>query len=790
MSYHQMQSPSFDLTWRPERGVFRLESPGRLIEAGPGLEFVRQNRVRTIATAELPVGRAQVNRLQDVHGEAQELRVDYQELSGLALSLRVRLYSGRPFALLRLSVANVGPGSVKLRRLFIETTSEGIRTPSEPAGAYVNGWQSWSRSGFYPVGDRPYASSLPERWLQGPMVHNAGTPRTRHTDRFWSEMCGALVTAREALIGGIASTADQFGQVWLDLRPGHQQMMLQTQLDDVRLAVGESRQSEWYYLEWVPLPNLDPFAQYAHAVARQMSVHVSNERPTGWCSWYMYWNQVSEASVVENLASAALVADEIPLDVLQLDDGYQEAWGDWTTRNERFPHSLDWLAARMRGSGFRPGLWIAPLIVERSSRVARTHPDWLLRGRRGRPVRAGLVSDFVGRALDASHPEVVAYIRDVVRTVVHDWGYNYLKLDFLYAGALEGRRHDPQMTRAQALRQVLAAIREEAGPETFLVGCGAPLGPSIGVVDAMRIGADTAPNWAPDFGILTRFVTRNPAVPSLRNSLANVATRAWMHGRLWINDPDVLMMRDTQTQLNDNEVLTQTTLLGLTGGLTFLSDDLDNISPARRALAAVLFPPLLDGVDFLDLLESGMPELAMVPVACSWGRWRLVALFNWSEEEVERELPEAVALDERKTYHIVHFWEQRYFLMGPGALRPVLHIPPHGVVLLGVRTSKRRPHVVGTTFHISQGREIKDCRILSESSVMILSVDIQRVAKGAIWLALPGRPTEVTLDGVDLPDKVVRAVASGVWSITCRIAGSAELRVSWARSPAAKELDT
>jgi alpha-galactosidase len=825
---HLLQSPSYELSWLPERGTFRLQSPGRLFEGGPGIEFVRHKRVQTISTADLTAGRAQEAFLNDAQGEAQELRLHYQELHGLALSLRLRLYASRPFALARLSVTNVGPEPVHLRRFFIESIPEGIETTSPPTGCYTNGWQSSSGSGFHPVGSRQERSSWPERWLQGPMIHNGATPRARHPDRFWSELCGALVTQREALIGGIVSTANQFGQMQIDLRATHPYVSLQTQMDDVALSVGESRHSEWLYLEWVPLPNLDPFAQYAHAVARQMAVGTLTTPVTGWCSWPTYGRQVSEPHMMENLASAALLADEIPLRVLQLDNGYQEAWGDWRAREDRFSHGLDWLADRIRGSGFRPGIWLAPLIAARSARVAREHPDWLLRKANGRPVKAGLVGNRLGHALDPTHPDVLAHINDIIETVVRDWGYDYLKLDFLYAGALMGKRWDKRVTRAQALRHMFEVIRSAAGPDVFLVGSGAPFGPAIGIFDAMRIGPDTAPTWKPDLGILTRLVSQNPSLPSLRNSLKAGMTRAWMHGRWWVNDPDVVLLRANQTSLTDaasteasprrtssarisparislaeaslteNEVLANVTLAGLNGGSVVLSDDLDDLSPAWRQMVSVLFSPLLDGLDVPDLFETPMPEIAIVPVARSWGRWRLVALFNWSTEEVERELPDTVMLDDRKTYHLVDYWAQRYLLLAPGAIRPVVHIPPHGVVLLGLRQVKPGPHIVSSTFHISQGAEISHFEVQTPkrsvaqervpengggasgpASQLSLTVDIGRVAKGSIWLSIPSRPKAVSLDGEPLSDKAVRAIASGVWSVTCRIAGSGTLTLDW-----------
>jgi alpha-galactosidase len=772
-----LQSPSFDLTWEPRAGTFRLESPGRLLEATPGIEVVRRRRTCVLTAADLMACRDVETQLEDVHGPAHELQLHFQESQGLALFMRIRLYPGRPFVILRLSVTNVGPDSVRLRRFFLSSCDQGIVTTQPVSGFFVNGWQSWSHTGLQPTGAHGFFPSLPVRRLQGPMIHNARTPWVGLADRAWSEMVGALVTPREALIAGIVSLADQFGQVSADLRPGHLQMTVQTQLDGVPLAVGESRQSEWFYLEWVPLPNTDPFAQYSHAVAREMALAPTRRTPTGWGSWQGYGRQVGEADVMDNLASAALLADELPLGVIQLDEGYQAAWGDWSVRNERFPHSLQWLADRIRGSGFKPGLWLAPLVVERSSRMARDHPDWLLHDTTGGTVKAGLVSKFIGRALDATHPGVEAYLADLAETAVKGWGYEYLKLDFMYAGALYGRRYNPQMTRAQALRNAYRVIRGAVGPDIYLVGCGTPLGPAVGLLDAVRIGPDTAPHWAPRFWGMRRRFRDNPSLPSLRNSLRNTASRAWMHGRWWVNDPDVLILRDVGSELTDEEVLSQVTMVGLSGGLVLLSGDLDEISPERRALAATVLPPLLDGMEVLDLFEREMPEVVLVRVARGWARWRLVALFNWSDVPIERELPETVTLNERKAYHLVDFWQQRYLLLAPGALRPVLHLPPHGVVLLGIRSVKPDPHLVASSFHMSQGGEVTRWQ-LSENEI-VLTLDIGRFARGSLWFALPGRPQAVTLDGEPLPDKAIRAVASGIWSVTCRINHTGTLRLRW-----------
>lgn len=776
------QSPCFEVRWEPHAGTVHLQSPGRALRCFCGVEVVQRGHVRVLTTEGLSSGRVMTERLEDAHGQAEAATIYHQEFHGLTLSVGVRVYASRPFAMLKVSVANASAEPVQIRRFFVSTTPEGFESTEPPTGFYTNGWQSWSAAGWLPASRHMDTLSLPVRWLQGPMIHNPKTPWPGKAGCFWSETAGAVVTSKEALVVGGASLADQFVQVGADMRPGHPMLTLQSQADDLLLDVGEGLASEWFYLEWVPLPSSDPFAQYAYAVIRQMQLPTPRPAPTGWCSWNTYGNRVSEADVIENLAMAALLADQIPLKVIQLDEGYQTQWGDWTERNRRFPHDFRWLSDRIRGSGFTPGLWLAPLTAHPKSALAVNHPDWLLRTARGRPVSPGLISGFLGRALDPTHPGVQAYIRGLVGEAVHEWGYAYLKLDFMYAGALPGKRYNARTTRAQALREVFKIIREAAGDDTYIVGGGSPLQPAIGLVDAMRVGPDTAPSWEPSYGRIGRLLKRNPSLPGLRNSLRNVATRAWMHNRWWSIDPDTLLIRGARAETRGNsltydEVLAQATLVGLSGGLLLLSDKLDALSSEQRALVAALFPLLLDGMDVLDLFQNEMPEEVIVPIARPWGRWRLVGLFNWSDAPVERTLPSSLSMDQRKRYHIFDYWEQRYLNLEPGALQPVFHLPPHGATLLGFRPVQPSPHLVTTTFHISQGAEITEWQL--EDGNLTLTITLQRLAQGEVWLALPSRPQQVLLNDKPLGGDAVHAVSPGVWAIKFYINLKGALRVIW-----------
>ena len=121
-----------------------------------------------------------------------------------------------------------------------------------------------------------------------------------------------------------------------------------------------------------------------------------------------------------------------------------------------------------------------------------------------------------------------------------NFGYGYLKLDFLYAAAAEGIRHDPAITRAQTLRRGLEAIRRGAGEQTFILGCGCPLGAAVGIVDGMRIGPDVAPYWGASAG--------GAGEPGTALAIDAILARSFMHRQLWLNDPDCVMLRAKETQ--------------------------------------------------------------------------------------------------------------------------------------------------------------------------------------------------------------------------------------------------
>jgi alpha-galactosidase len=306
-------------------------------------------------------------------------------------------------------------------------------------------------------------------------------------------------------------------------------------------------------------------------------------RTVGWCSWYHYFHGVTEADIRANLARAD--DDGWLFDVFQVDDGYQAAIGDWLTTNDRFPTDLERLAADISNTGRTPGIWLAPFLVHPMSEVARAHPDWIARFTDGeRPLVGGLNDEWGGAVdvLDTTNPDVLAHLERTARTLV-DQGWRYLKLDFTYAPSFDGVWADPSCTPAQRVRAGFDAIRRGAGDDVFILGCGAPLGATVGVVDGMRIGPDVAPWWDPRPDQWTPPGYKD-TVPAVAHALRNTFARQFMHRRLWVNDPDCVMLRTTDTQLSADQVQQWARAVGESGGMVLVSDDLALLDADARAV--------------------------------------------------------------------------------------------------------------------------------------------------------------------------------------------------------------
>ena len=345
-------------------------------------------------------------------------------------------------------------------------------------------------------------------------------------------------------------------------------------------------------------------------------------------------------------------------DLFQIDDGWQQTYGAWWP-NDRFPSDLGELVEQIHRLDLRCGLWLAPfMIVPGAIGLGTNHEDWCLRDR----ATGETFRDRHDRwALDASNPDVIEFLHEL-GTQVKAWGVDMVKLDFLYQGAQEGTRHNPRVAGTEALRRGLRAFVDPLGDDVYVLGCGAPLLPMVGICHANRIGHDLAvPVIAREFGqpLTDGWTGWHGIKAQARQAIA----RAALHGRWFDNDPEVVMAwgsdgRGGADGYSLEEAHTQAVVAALVGGPWLLADELNTLLPDERAVLedpAVLdlawdargFRPL----DLFDHLDDGPEHAYAQPrdLPSVWVAERaggaVVALANWTDEPAVRVAPDGTKVE-------------------------------------------------------------------------------------------------------------------------------------------------
>jgi alpha-galactosidase len=665
--------------------------------------------------------------LESVHGTLRTRRLRFgPDRQGVGLEVCFGVSSAHPILLWSASVYNQGRRPIRIQRIemlnlgFYSFGRSGLMPAAGEAARghfhfgndfpdaafFSNGWGSWGHSGAYGSGDRPRRTRLGP--FTAPMRVNPGTPQPRSARHYASDMFAVLGDrrSREAFLVGFLSQQAHFGSVEALTEPLAPALSVWANGDSTLLEPGEAMETDWVCLHFLHLDSPDPLGIYLAAVARQHGLAPAGDAGrAGWCSWYQYFQEISPQVIRTNLEAAAKVRDRLPLELVQIDDGWQAQVGDWDRFSPTFSDGLAPLAAEIQAAGFEAGLWLAPFIVNQKSALFRSRPEWILRNRFGLPVNAGYNWDRFNAALDMSNPQALEHACEAVHRAAHNWGFSFLKLDFLYAGALRGVRADPKKTRAQVLRSALEGLREAAGRETHLLGCGVPLGSALGLFESVRIGADVAPYWLPRVLGSSALFSAEPDLPAGRNALQNALTRAPMHRRWWINDPDCVLLRP-DSDLSEAEMRTIATVAALTGGLLMISDDLAALPEESIRLAQSLLPPIDRRPMVLDWFDSATPTQLRLDLDGPAGRWHLAALINWADRPQDAALlPRDFFLDPAWTYLGRDFWTGQVCRIEPGG-RVFKAIPPHGCLLLALRPLDKSPLYLGSDLHISQGLEV------------------------------------------------------------------------------------
>ena len=447
-------------------------------------------------------------------------------------------------------------------------------------------------------------------------------------------VAGALTTDASSPVlelTGLSSLGGGDGFSWLAASSAYQP-------HPIPLNAGDRLSSEafWFRSTDDPVATLE---EYATAVHDHRGLELWTERghrvPNGWNSWSGssstggYGTDVNEDMLLANLDVMATQLRDWGMDWFQLDDGYEPTYGDWWWREDRFPHGPAWLSQQIRDRGLRPGLWIAPFTFESDSETLAEHPDWMA----GRS-QVGELFGTEYAILDLTNPEVLQWIEDTTRTVVDEWGFDWLKMDFAYIALLGDDFQRPELTREQAWRGALGRMREVMGSDRFFMTVGIT-GLNYGLVDSSRLTLDSMPVWDRQ---PTDDVDDPLGQQGLKPTVRAAGRRWYLQNRVWVNHPDLMFFRANPNDpdwpaLTFEEARAFATFVGLSGGLVKLGDRLVDLEPDALNVVRSLLPVYPTAARPLDVFRREFPERWHLRVEQGLdgapGPWDVLGLFHW-----------------------------------------------------------------------------------------------------------------------------------------------------------------
>lgn len=706
----------------------------------------------------------QIEHVKDIIGNGLKLILipKVNKRTKIKFNINFKIYENQDFVLIKIKdiividnkskyrIHSISPLTIRNEKLWL--SGREIPTDLEKISWFKNGWQSWS----------------PCKLIYGTEEDNEGPSldifkRTfdnqdyKIKGRFYSEYCTVItdLQSKNSLILGFVTLNTQFTRILLDYKEREVIAVLTAFgcMDGIQFEKSLAYFSEELYICFKN-DNLGYYGLSDYAKLVKLDQNLESIIPIGWCSWYYYFTNVSEDDLIKNLNFFKNNKNAIPIDFFQLDDGYFTHIGDFNDINSKFPNGLNFLFNRINESGFKGGIWTAPFFAEKKSKLFKQHRDWFLKHKdtnKMLKVHFGASWNVYLYGLDLSNPQVLDYLSNFYKNLMtfnnasQSMSSNLIslfKIDFLHAAVpIEGKFFNPSLTRAQILYNGVKTIRDAIGTKNYLLACGAPLGPCVGLVNAMRIGEDTAPRWEE---VNQQLIESGIHTPGLKVSLINTIYRSFMHRNFWINDPDCLMIRRNNTELTKEEIKLQLTVIGLSGGQVLISDDMTTLSDEEVNDAKLLIPPYNPNNSYaiaVDALISKLPTIYMLKTNEIIGKRYLVAIINWGDSTINRRISlndmRINKHNQANSFVVFDYWNKK--IVGKFDASQIIElgdIAPHSCKYLSIIPYiKDKPILLSTSLHISQGcNEIKNYEFIEAQKRVLIDIALIGKRTGSIYL--------------------------------------------------------
>jgi alpha-galactosidase len=563
----------------------------------------------------------------------------------------IQLYTQNPYGTIQVRVRNETRKATSVQAIrSVEAMGNSIvNLGGQPADERIlsdSFSEDWPDLVIYDLGDAPGGM---HRGVGSQLIYNRTTKQSLFLGALTSDRFLTLLRLKAEGKGAeakIASyTVDSTGttEIQKDYSEAKSLEAKSLHSDRIELSLplnpGEEMSSERLMFA-AGLDYLGQLRAYGSAIRRLHHARVSSEIPMGWWSWTAYYGAINEGETLTTADWLSQHLKSLGYKYLQIDDGYQYARGEFATTNAtQFPDGMRVVAHRILKDGLTVGLWAAPFEVSSRAWVYEHHKDWLVHNAAGQPIpledlwKQGFDTLY---ALDTTHPGAQEYLRQTYKTLVHEWGVRFIKLDFMDTTAIEGYYYRPTTTALEAQRIGLQVIRDAVGDDVILDKDGSPMLNPVGIVDTGRVSADTGHS----------FLRSKTAAPG-------IAARFYMNGNFFINDPDAFNVTDTYMVEHAGERSSHSlpaaqasiALSAVAGGMYEIGDDLLTLSSEKDRLALVENRDLLNMARAgrastpVDLMsydpEDGQPSLFLLRQS---PRQYILTVFNWTDQPRSRSL--------------------------------------------------------------------------------------------------------------------------------------------------------
>lgn len=414
--------------------------------------------------------------------------------------------------------------------------------------------------------------------------------------------------------------------------------------------------------------------------------------PSGWCTWYYYYNRITESEVLRNAEWIAENLKDYGAKYVQIDDGWQgdgdpkTGKRDWSVVHPKnFPNGMDFVADRIKELGLTPGIWIAPHgqsepgFVEEHKDVFMFKPD-------GESASVTWEGDYL---VDPTSPAMKPYLTDLFQTLC-DWGYEYFKIDGQPIVVDEYARQKeflqtPSDDNVALYRDTLDVIRDTIGKDRYLLGCwGMPV-EGIGIMDGSRTKGDIVLGWEGGFMLALRAVQED----------------YYLHNIAWYSDPDVFMVRSPLTY---PQAQAWATIQGLSGLALMGTDRLEDLSEPRVELLRRIYPAV--DIRPLDLFKVTHDKTLFDLKVSQFDGARaydVVGLFNYDQNQRSSTLLKwaDLGIEAGQTVHAYDFWNKDY--LGAWEAGMLVDLDPTSCRVLTLIPDNGQIRLVSTSRHITQG---------------------------------------------------------------------------------------